>query len=547
MSASSKKKLRNEQAAEKMTQRQLAEQKEAKKLKTMTIVFGVVLAAMLIFAVAFSAYNLVTGSGVLQKNTVAATVGDHDIDSVELSYYYIDYINNFYSNYSSYISYFLDTTAPLDEQQCSFSDEGTWADYFLEEAAYSAASTYALYDAAVAAGHTMTEEEEAQIESSITTAYVYAVMYYGYSDLDSYLAAMYGTGADEESYREYLTVSALASSYYNAYTASLSYTEDEIRAADAADPLAYNSYDYSYYYIAASDFLTGGTTDAEGNITYSDEETAAARAAAEEAAQSLLIETITTTELFDMGIALINDDDTSFTCEGYSYSSLLSVAQEWIADESRVEGDKNYFAYTTHTHADGETHSDDEDTSAYDVVKGYYVVLYHGCNDNTTEMINVRHVLVTEGGTLDTTTGLYTYTDDMAAAKAKAEELLAEWQAGDATEDSFAELANSNSSDTGSNTTGGLYEDVYPGQMVTNFNDWCFDASRKAGDTGIVQSDYGYHIMYFVGGTGMTYRDYMIEEDLSSADITEWYTAITEGVTSELKNTKYIQTDLVLG
>ena len=35
--------------------------------------------------------------------------------------------------------------------------------------------------------------------------------------------------------------------------------------------------------------------------------------------------------------------------------------------------------------------------------------------------------------------------------------------------------------------------------MVTNFNDWIFDASRKPGDTGIVESDYGYHIIYFVG------------------------------------------------
>ena len=101
MSASSKKKLRNEQAAEKMTQRQLAEQKEAKKLKIMTIVFCVALVVMIVFAVAFTAYNYVTTSGVLQRNTVAATVGDHDLNSVELNYYSIDYIDNFNSEYSS--------------------------------------------------------------------------------------------------------------------------------------------------------------------------------------------------------------------------------------------------------------------------------------------------------------------------------------------------------------------------------------------------------------------------------------------------------------
>jgi hypothetical protein len=34
--------------------------------------------------------------------------------------------------------------------------------------------------------------------------------------------------------------------------------------------------------------------------------------------------------------------------------------------------------------------------------------------------------------------------------------------------------------------------------MVKNFENWSTDDSRQYGDTGIVESDYGYHIMYFV-------------------------------------------------
>ena len=48
------------------------------------------------------------------------------------------------------------------------------------------------------------------------------------------------------------------------------------------------------------------------------------------------------------------------------------------------------------------------------------------------------------------------------------------------------------SADTGSNTNGGLYTEVYQGQMVTEFNDWCFDESRQPGDTGIVYNEGGY-------------------------------------------------------
>ena len=545
MSASSKKKLRNAQAAEKMTERQMAEQKEAKKLKIYTIVFSVVIIAMLVIAIGFGAYNGITNSGIIERNTVAATVNGHDISSAELNYYYIDYINNFSSENSDWLAYLLDTTKPLDQQFYNEAENQTWADYFLDAALESAASTYALADAANAAGHTATDAELLSVDTAIQNSTFYAMYSYGFPDLQTYLKAMYGPGANEETYREYLTTSVLASSYYNYYTGGLSCTEDEIKAADAENPLNYNSYSYNYYYVPVSDYLIGGTTGEDGAITYSDAENEAARAAAEEAAKGLIVDAVTDAESFDAAIALIDAESTSFPCEDYLYKSLLSVAQEWISDPARKAGDKNYFAYTTHTHAEGETHSEDEDTSAFDEVKGYYVVLFNGMTDNTMELVNVRHALITEGGTYNSSTGRYDYTDDMAAAKAKAEDLLAQWQAGDATEETFIELAKANSSD-GNASTGGLYENVYPGQMMDEYNDWCFDPARKTGDTGIVKTVYGYHIMYFVGNSGTTYRNHMIEEELLNGKITEWYDGLTANVTSELKETKHITTDLIL-
>lgn len=35
--------------------------------------------------------------------------------------------------------------------------------------------------------------------------------------------------------------------------------------------------------------------------------------------------------------------------------------------------------------------------------------------------------------------------------------------------------------------------------MADAFENWCFDANRKPGDTGIVETTYGYHVMYFQG------------------------------------------------
>ena len=105
-------------------------------------------------------------------------------------------------------------------------------------------------------------------------------------------------------------------------------------------------------------------------------------------------------------------------------------------------------------------------------------------------MINVRHILICP---VDATVDA-----DWAGAKQRAERFYEEWKQ-DATEDNFSRMAGLYTEDPGSKDSDGLYENVYPGQMVTPFNDWCFDASRQIGDHGIVETSYGYHIMYFAG------------------------------------------------
>ena len=113
-----------------------------------------------------------------------------------------------------------------------------------------------------------------------------------------------------------------------------------------------------------------------------------------------------------------------------------------------------------------------------------------------------------------------------AAARTKAEEILAQWKSGEATEDSFAQLAMENSAD-GSKYDGGLYTRVTKGWAVEEFNDWCFDASRKDGDTGIVDTTYGSHVMYFVGYDLPAWAA-SVTSDLQEKAASEWSTALSE-------------------
>ena len=140
--------------------------------------------------------------------------------------------------------------------------------------------------------------------------------------------------------------------------------------------------------------------------------------------------------------------------------------------------------------------------------------------------IAVRHILAKA---VPDENGVYT-DEAKEAAKAKAEEIYNEWLAGEATEESFAALAEQYSEDAGSNTKGGLYDSVTKGQMVPEFDAFCFEDGRASGDTGIVYGESGayagYHVMYFVGeGNLENGRDTIKRERLNNMlnDLTSAY------------------------
>ncbi len=81
-----------------------------------------------------------------------------------------------------------------------------------------------------------------------------------------------------------------------------------------------------------------------------------------------------------------------------------------------------------------------------------------------------------------------------AEAEAKAKEILNKYLAGEKTKEAFEKLAEENTDDGGV-----FYENITKGQMVEEFENWIFDRSRMEGDTGLVKTEFGWHVMYFVG------------------------------------------------
>lgn len=163
-------------------------------------------------------------------------------------------------------------------------------------------------------------------------------------------------------------------------------------------------------------------------------------------------------------------------------------------------------------------------------------------------LANVRHLLVEfEGGISDPMGGTYYTDEEKATAKAEAEMLLYAWRSGAATEESFISMVQEFTDDPGSKETGGFYGDIHSGSpYVEAFLNWSINPDRKVGDIAIVETEYGYHIMYFVGYGDKTHRDFVAEEQLRAATMQEWYNGLTGDVTFELVKADGLKLDLVL-
>jgi len=491
----------------------------------------------------------------VDANAVTMKVNDHQLTVAEMSYFFMDSINQWYGNYGSYAAYFgLDFTKPLGEQVYDQESGETWADCFLDMAVESAKSTYALYDAAMKAEYKLSEEESKELQALYDSMDDYAQKA-GFDNAEDYLKEIYGECADVESYKAFFNVTAVAGAYYSHYADNLldGYTDDDLLAFEGDKGYNYDSFTYASVYLDLDAFLVGGTKDDSGKVTYSDEELAAAKERAINAAKQLSATDINTVEKLNTALAQVEQAMAEQKGESFDpqkanvatmnqnmmYAKVSSLMQGWLRDEIRVAGDITSLPY--------ENVTNDANGAEVKTLEGYYVVLFLSRNDNRFPLVNVRHILAAfEGGTVNNVTGQKVFTDaEKAAAKKVAEELLEQWLAGEATEESFADLANKHSDD-GDGTTGGLYEDVYPGQMVTNFNDWCFDESRKTGDYGIVESPYGYHVMFYSGDSELTYRNQMVSNDKLNADLESWQKALNEAAKVEKIALELVDTNRII-
>lgn len=532
MSASKKKQQRkaNAEASEELFSKKNGKE-EKKESGAKYAIAGIVVAVALVLSIA-----VLVIQGFVAPNAAAMTIGSEKIYSHELNYYYINAYSNFVNQvgteYASQL-FGLDTTQSLKTQTYYADSSMTWHDYFLNTAKTSAQQIHMLADAAKAEGVTLSEEYEAYVQDEMSGLADY-VAENGYS-MDSYLNAMYGKRMDQAEYERLVRNGYLASQYSEAKSEefSSSYTDDDLTSYYNEHKNDFDLVTYRRYLVTAA--TEDGMTDTQRNEALNVARATAEAMANASTSEAEFIAQVVTQKNKENAAAAANtaegeestepteytgdqaETDTlqsEVTYSSFSTTNESSKAQaEWLFDEARTTGN----------------------VTTIDTTTGTYVFFFMERSRHDYNTVDVRHILVSfdsfdaEGNPIaddaentDENADSSTETTDAQrdAAQAEAERILAEWKDGAATEESFGELAKQYTDDS-NGEQGGLYEQVYQGRMVTNFNDWIFGSGREPGDTGVISTDYGYHVMYFVGEND-PYWMVQVRSAKASADYNAW-------------------------
>ena len=516
MSASREKKQR-QSAGQNLTQKELKEAKEAQAAKRKSILYWVIGVVVVILVAALLIWN----SNFFQNRATAVTVNGHNFTAGEVEYYYNsayqqEYQLYYYSTMGiTGLTNFNPATDPKD-QYVDEEQTQTYYDYFMESALDALTQVAALTDAAEKDGFSLDLSESGKEtynstiasmkDNATTSGYSYA----------SYLQAIYGSHMTTGIYESCLKRAIMLTEYQQAHQDTLTYTDEDFTTYYDENKNSIDTFSYEVAFLSGS---APSTTDEDGNtVEATEEEKTAAMEAAKANADKLMADVEAGGDFAELADAYVQEDSANtFRSTETTGSSLSTTYGDWLKDAARAEGDINVFESTS----------------------GYYVVRFLDRYLDETPTADIRHILVKaeltqedDPATEDVDESTIPTDEAMEAAKAEAESLLAQWEAGDKTAESFGELAKANSDDSGSASNGGLYTQVSEGQMVDTFNDWIFDSEHTEGDTGLVENTnsgmYGWHVMYFQAWNDPTWK-INAKSSFQNDDMNSWIESITEG------------------
>ena len=546
-----------------------AAKKNAKKHNKIIITKGMkkAIAALIVIAlVAGIGVVAINTSGVLARGKTAFYVGDVEVTSAEYGYYYSSAFNNYFQYSYQYDTYYgagmgkmytgYDYSVSPDEQKYDGEIEGVenpmFTDFFADQAMQSIRYVKASVKYAEENGIALDEKDLAEIDASIAE-YKEGAKGMNYS-LPAYLRTFFHKGMTTDMLRKITEEQTLTTKVQTIKTEEFAaaYADAKIDETYFKSLETYGVVSLRYYDIAADKEKVKAEKEGEEDTEkVTDKTMAAAKAKADEFVAALKIPGKAFTDVAaDFELKAGNEKYEEFKTDD-SKTLLDEVGYDEVSYEST---DKDFLKWVIDTDTKaGETYVVKNDGTGYTVFM--MVAPVHKAADSFT--YDVRHILVkfpeeeadatteeTEEATeekeevkvelldtsaYDVTVDIEVETEKFTNAELynKAQDILKEYLDGDKTEEKFGELAAKYSED-GNAADGGIYEGVTEGYMVPEFENWALKEGRKAGDVGIVETTYGYHIMYFIESEATTWSD-VIRNDLAAEEYSKLADKLEKG------------------
>lgn len=459
-------------------------------------VTAIALVAVMCLAVFTSCGKKPSEVDVLKTEHFSVTAGMLAYAAYDSYYEYLNYYGE--ALFSSYFG--IDTSVSLNEQYYNKEKGTTWYDVFVEDAISGTfMSALPLCEAAMAEGMELNEVDNKYIDNSI--ADLEALAKKQNMTLADYIESLYGKGVTENDIRKTYEMFRLANKKLMKDYDLAEVTEEEFNTYVAKDPDSYLCRDVISFKLTLSN-------DADKNDKIKEYATKIAATTNKDAFTTAVKEFIDSEYCVDD----ITDIDKAIVSTYYQNNK---------EDSKKTELDKWMFKTET---AIGSTYTNESSTD-YTV----YMAVSESAKDMS-ETRNMKHILFDADiyNSLDNATKL-AYT------------AFEEWTNSGKTEEKFKELAMKYTTDYASAYSGGYYANVAKGDLVKELDEWLFDDSRKYGDSTVITSEYGIHIIVYCGEGEPFWKVSVIEsiKDEKASELLEDYTELYT-VEKLQNNFKYI-------
>lgn len=413
-------------------------------------VVGIIALTLAVVMAVAAGLTVCISNGIFYRDTIAMESANYKVNVSMASYYFNEFCKEELEANGDYYYYYMgyDASLPLSEQYIDSEKKITLFKHLLGMSKDYVGEILIYAESARANGLSMGKEDYAKIDDEIealkTKANEEGVSF------GRYLKSTFGSSVREEDVRKCLELSIMSDKEYTRLENEFNPTKEEISEFYEENRSYIDNASYIYY------TFNGSTAKQRADELK--------KCTTVNSFKNYIVEFMLRTGDCDSKADALKELE-KYKSEKVTYSAGDEISTWLFKRERRV----------------GDVHSLTNDNS-YTV----YMVTAAPAPDKTTS-VNVRHIVMAEEKY-----------GNSAATKTKADEILNEFIESGKSSDKFAELSLQYSGDVNTAKSGGLYENYRKGDVeeAYEFDDWCFDKARKAGDTEVIKTDYGVHIMY---------------------------------------------------